>query len=69
MIEALRIFDHYHFRVAQQEAKKAKKKLAARQAAAQAGREALVGRGLHERAQDPRSRALRVAPRAGVAGS
>ncbi|MGH8728987.1 MAG: phospholipase D-like domain-containing protein [Burkholderiales bacterium] len=26
-IEALRIFDHYHFRVAQQEAKKAKKKL------------------------------------------
>ena len=28
MIEALRIFDHYHFRVAQQEAKKARKKLA-----------------------------------------
>ena len=27
MIEALRIFDHYHFRVAQREAKKAKKKL------------------------------------------
>lgn len=27
MIEALRIFDHHHFRVAQQEAKKAKKKL------------------------------------------
>jgi phosphatidylserine/phosphatidylglycerophosphate/cardiolipin synthase-like enzyme len=27
MVEALRIFDHYHFRVAQQEAKKAKKKL------------------------------------------
>lgn len=27
MIEALRIFDHYHFRVAQQEAKKAQKKL------------------------------------------
>ncbi len=27
MIEALRIFDHYHFRVAQQEAKKAKRKL------------------------------------------
>jgi phosphatidylserine/phosphatidylglycerophosphate/cardiolipin synthase-like enzyme len=27
MIEALRIFDHYHFRVAQQEAKKKKKKL------------------------------------------
>ena len=27
MIEALRIFDHYHFRVAQQEAKKARKKL------------------------------------------
>jgi hypothetical protein len=27
MIEALRIFDHYHFRVVQQEAKKAKKKL------------------------------------------
>lgn len=27
MIEALRIFDHYHFRVIQQEAKKAKKKL------------------------------------------
>jgi phosphatidylserine/phosphatidylglycerophosphate/cardiolipin synthase-like enzyme len=26
-IEALRIFDHYHFRIAQQEAKKAKKKL------------------------------------------
>jgi len=27
LIEALSIFDHYHFRVAQQEAKKAKKKL------------------------------------------
>ena len=27
VIEALRIFDHYHFRVAQQEAKKAKRKL------------------------------------------
>ncbi len=27
MIEALRIFDHYHFRVVQQEAKKARKKL------------------------------------------
>ena len=27
MIEALRIFDHYHFRVAQQEAAEAKKKL------------------------------------------
>ena len=27
MIEALRIFDHYHFRVVQQEAKEAKKKL------------------------------------------
>jgi hypothetical protein len=27
MIEALRIFDHYHFRVTQQQAKKAKKKL------------------------------------------
>jgi phosphatidylserine/phosphatidylglycerophosphate/cardiolipin synthase-like enzyme len=27
MIEALRIFDHYHFRVVQQDAKKAKKKL------------------------------------------
>lgn len=27
MIEALRIFDHYHFRVAQQEAKKARKQL------------------------------------------
>ncbi len=27
MIEALRIFDHYHFRVAQREAKKARKKL------------------------------------------
>jgi phosphatidylserine/phosphatidylglycerophosphate/cardiolipin synthase-like enzyme len=27
MVEALRLFDHYHFRVAQQEAKKAKKKL------------------------------------------
>ena len=26
-IEALRIFDHYHFRVAQQQAKKARKKL------------------------------------------
>jgi phosphatidylserine/phosphatidylglycerophosphate/cardiolipin synthase-like enzyme len=26
-VEALRIFDHYHFRVAQMEAKKAKKKL------------------------------------------
>ena len=26
-IEALRIFDHYHFRVVQKEAKKAKKKL------------------------------------------
>lgn len=28
MIEAIRIFDHYHFRVVQQEAKKARKKLA-----------------------------------------
>ena len=27
VVEALRIFDHYHFRVAQQEAKTAKKKL------------------------------------------
>jgi phosphatidylserine/phosphatidylglycerophosphate/cardiolipin synthase-like enzyme len=27
VIEALRIFDHYHFRVAQQEAKTARKKL------------------------------------------
>ncbi len=27
LVEALRIFDHYHFRVAQQEAKKAKKRL------------------------------------------
>ncbi len=27
VVEALRIFDHYHFRVAQQEAKKAKKPL------------------------------------------
>ena len=27
MVEALRIFDHYRFRVAQQEAKKAKKML------------------------------------------
>jgi len=27
MIEALRLFDHYHFRVSQQEAKKAKSKL------------------------------------------
>jgi hypothetical protein len=27
MVEAVRLFDHYHFRVAQQEAKKAKKKL------------------------------------------
>jgi phosphatidylserine/phosphatidylglycerophosphate/cardiolipin synthase-like enzyme len=27
VVEALRIFDHYHFRVVQQEAKKAKKKL------------------------------------------
>ena len=27
MVEALRIFDHYHFRVAQQESKKKKKKL------------------------------------------
>jgi hypothetical protein len=28
MIEALRIFDHYHFRVTQQESKKAKTRLA-----------------------------------------
>ena len=27
VVEALRIFDHYHFRVAQQEAKKTRKKL------------------------------------------
>ena len=27
VVEALRIFDHYHFRVIQQEAKKAKRKL------------------------------------------
>jgi hypothetical protein len=28
MVEALRIFDHYHFRVAQKEAKSKRKKLA-----------------------------------------
>ena len=61
-VEALRIFDHYHFRVAQKEAKKAKKKLAARQAAARAGRKAVVRRRLHRSAQDPRSRAVCVGP-------
>ncbi len=32
VVEALRIFDHYHFRAAQQEAKKAKRKLLLRRA-------------------------------------
>ena len=40
VVEALRIFDHYHFRVVQQEAKKAKKDLVLAQAAAKAGRRA-----------------------------
>ena len=46
IVEALRIFDHYHFRVAQQEAKKARKKLSLAKPP-RSGREALVGRGLH----------------------
>jgi phosphatidylserine/phosphatidylglycerophosphate/cardiolipin synthase-like enzyme len=58
-IEALRIFDHYHFRIAQQEAKKAKKKLQL----AKPPREAGVGRGLQERAQDPRPRAVLLSSR------
>ena len=37
MIEALRIFDHYHFRVAQQQAKKAKRKLQLRKPPRHAG--------------------------------
>lgn len=40
MIEALRIFDHYHFRVAQQQAKKAKRKLQLRKPPRKAGDEA-----------------------------
>lgn len=38
-IEALRIFDHYHFRVTQQKAKKARKKLALRRPPKNAGEE------------------------------
>jgi phosphatidylserine/phosphatidylglycerophosphate/cardiolipin synthase-like enzyme len=37
MIEALRIFDHYHFRVAQNESKEARKKLALKPAPQKAG--------------------------------
>lgn len=37
MVEALRIFDHYHFRVSQQDAKKVKKPLALRKPPRQAG--------------------------------
>jgi phosphatidylserine/phosphatidylglycerophosphate/cardiolipin synthase-like enzyme len=40
MIEALRIFDHYHFRVALSEAKKAKKKLSLAKPPANAGEKA-----------------------------
>lgn len=40
MIEALRIFDHYHFRVAQQNAKKNKKKLQLAKPPAKAGEKA-----------------------------
>ena len=39
MVEALRIFDHYHFRVAQQEAKKARKKLVLAKPPRKAGEE------------------------------
>jgi phosphatidylserine/phosphatidylglycerophosphate/cardiolipin synthase-like enzyme len=37
MVEALRIFDHYHFRVVQQEAKKAKRRLELRRPPSAAG--------------------------------
>ena len=37
VVEALRIFDHYHFRVAQQEAKKARRKLLLRRPPRAAG--------------------------------
>ena len=60
-VEALRIFDHYHFRVAQQEAKKARKKLQLARPPRDSRREALVGRRLHRCPQDPGSRAVRVA--------
>jgi len=40
MIEALRIFDHYHFRVIQREAKKARKRIQLRQPPRKAGEKA-----------------------------
>ena len=61
VIEALRIFDHYHFRVAQQEARKARKKLVLHHL--REGGEAVVGRILFRRPEDPRPRTLLVACR------
>ena len=51
MVEALRIFDHYHFRVAQEEATEAKKKLVLA-TPSKSGRRALVGRGLQGCSED-----------------
>ena len=55
MVEALRIFDHYHFRVLQHDATKAKRPLVLAKPPRQAGRDALVARGLHGCPEDPRS--------------
>ena len=59
-VEALRIFDHYQFRVVEQTAKKAKTKLELHKPPRDPGRDRLVGGGLHRRQKDPRSGAFRV---------
>ena len=60
-VEALRIFDHYQFRVAQAEAKDGGQAAPAAAGPSDEQREALVAGGLHERAEDSRSRAVCVA--------
>ena len=60
VVEALRIFDHYQFRVVEQTAKKAKTKLELKKPPRSPGRDRLVGGGLHRRQKDPRSGAVRV---------
>ena len=58
-VEALRIFDHYHFRVAQQ-SQEGEEEAAARQAAAQPGEKPWLDEDYHRRAKDSRSRAVCV---------
>ena len=52
VIEALRIFDHYEFRVIQSDKKKAKKKLQLAKPPRKAGEKSVVGGGLHERQEN-----------------